>query len=213
MQNKIIDRFKQQSNSFKAFAIVGSVALLLAVGITSSLALFTDQKTVVNTFEMNSDFGVEIIEPSFVSEDATNVVPLQVIPKDPQVKNSGSVDIWAIAQVSVPIFSGEVVDNETGAKETVSNVNLYNWTVNTGWTEHEVTEKDGVRTYTYFLTDPVAANTTSVSIFDSVQLINLTESSGITTSNIPVTGYAIQKEGLEDIETAWDAYKKQNGIS
>lgn len=29
---------------------------------------------------------------------------------------------------------------------------------------------------------------------------------------ITATGYGIQSEGLPDIETAWDAYKKQNGI-
>lgn len=50
-------------------------------------------------------------------------------------------------------------------------------------------------------------------IFEEVVVANLAEAQGQSGSKtITATGYGIQSEGLPDVETAWDAYKKQNGI-
>ncbi len=86
--NKIISYFKE--NKKKRNTILGGVAVCLLIAVcTSTYSYFSAKDKVVNKLDV-SDLSFEIEEPNW-EEPNTPVKPGDVLPKDPQIVNTGEI--------------------------------------------------------------------------------------------------------------------------
>lgn len=191
---------------------VGLIAVLLVaiLGIGASFAYLVAQKQIENVFSLDTNLAIELTEPSFVKEDAKDMVPAQKIAKDPTVSNTGSVDAYIAASVKVPVFSGNYLNSDNKVV-VANNKDLFSYGLGEGWTEIGTpVVKDGFSTHTYVYNTELKATQSATPIFDEIALMNLTESVGITDTSVDVTAYAIQSHGFSSPEEAYAAYLAQS---
>ena len=89
-----------------------SLLLTGALAAGGTLAYLTDKDSVTNQFVVGK-VDIEGNEPSYApdSDGKTNhIVPTQVIPKDPRIKNKGKNDSYVYMDVSIPIAKVIVAD-------------------------------------------------------------------------------------------------------
>ena len=232
MATAVVNEPKKSSKKKRSMAVAGVLAGCLALGGT--LAYLTDTDSVTNRFTVDTDLDIQLVEPTWtalpdaddngIPDAAENMAPTQTVDKDPIVENIGTVDAWIAAKVKVPVFTGEMLNDE-GKVVSVTDQDLFTYEVNEGWTQvGEATVEDGYRVYTYVYANMLAGATgegetaviaKTASIFDEVTLANLTHDIGVTDTQIDVDAYAIQALGFDDAETAYTAYQNQQatGVS
>ncbi len=89
----------------KVAAFFTAAALCGALAVGSSMAYLTDHDSVTNKFSVGK---VDIVghEPNYTPDNdgkTNNIVPTQVIKKDPQIENVGKNDAYVYLDVSIPI--------------------------------------------------------------------------------------------------------------
>ena len=226
--------------------IVTAIILALVLVIGGILAYFTDVQTKHNKFTTGK---VEILvdEPSWPGNPITNpeydpdtnpdvpptiepevpVVPNQEVNKDPQVTNLGTGEVYAFAEVIVPVKNVKIGSSQTAAPTQLFTFVNENGTagINAGWIEvsHTPTtltaETENI-TYVFAyathdtttdkdkLTALTTNQTTAKPVFSKVKFADVTESeytaNGMQNQQFEVTvnGYGIQKEGLNSTEPA-----------
>lgn len=109
---------KNRKNAIMAGSLAGVLAL------TGAFAYLTDNDSKTNTFTVG-DVKLQLIEDTWYDEDgnvkndtndngipdfAENVVPTQIITKDPQIKNTGKNDSFVYLEVEVPKAALYTVD-------------------------------------------------------------------------------------------------------
>ena len=166
--------------------LVAALCLCLVVG--GVMALFTDTDTATNTFTIG-DVDINLTEPNWDPDNASNLSPGATVAKDPQVVNASETNpCYAFLTVAVP----KDTDGE-----------LFSYEVNEGWTllSSETSEED-VNTYVYAYgtlekegMTSLAAGETTASLFDNVTLSDRSEFDD-DSYDIPVNAYAIQVTDL-----------------
>ncbi len=201
--------YPEKENNKKYVVAVIALLLIAALGIGVSFAYLVAQDSINNRFNLDTNLSISLTEPSFVEENAKNLVPAQVVAKDPTITNDGTVEAYVAATVKVPVFSGKYLD-AANALKVAKDVDLFSYTLGNGWSEIGTPfVKDGFSTHTYVYADTLASSASASPIFDSVTLANLTEDAGITDTSIDVTAYAIQSVGFETSQEAYEAYLAQ----
>ena len=206
-----------------------AIMLVAALAITGALAFLTAKDSAENKFTVGN-VDIELTEPSWVEADGENIVPGQVIAKDPTITNTGKNDAYVYMMVEIPkAYSTDIVFKNDSGKSTVetkSHYPLFSFDTNEGWTlinSQVGTEDDGYDYYLYGY-DASLAPTESTTLFNEVVFANVTENfvnsitgKPIINLAIKVTGYAIQsdfynKEAGESATaaTAWKLFAKQN---
>lgn len=89
------------------------ICLLATAIIGTTLAYFTDTDQKTNTFTVGN-VDITLTEPNWVEENAVNMYPGQVLPKDPVVTNVGSNPCLVRIKITV--------DGQTHANNTVEGV-------------------------------------------------------------------------------------------
>lgn len=227
-----------QPSEKRKLPVVLSIAVCAVCVLGLVVALLTDSQTALNKF-LPSSGGVNasLIEEKWNTEDtdkngipdaAENLVPKQVVPKDPVLVNHSSIDVYMFMTVRVPVLTCSADDalyvGEDRAFAAVERLPLFKFGTGTDdsdfvegisckWVQYEAPEyssesKDGktqeFATFTYLYTDKVSAavDETSFSktepLFTSVQLENITESARFSMADILVKGYSVQAVGFED---------------
>lgn len=197
---------KKVSKRIKMGVMSGVLAGTLC--IAGVAAYLTDTESVTNNLNLDTNFAITLTEPSFVADDAKDLAPTQTVAKDPTITNSGTVDGYVAVQVKVPVFDGKMINAE-GKIATVTDQDLFTYTVNTGWTQvGEPTVKDGFRTYTYVYSD-VLSGAETATVFDDVTVVNLAEGIATTDTTIDIVAYGIQSQGFTSATDAYNAYVAQ----
>lgn len=121
------------SKKNKAKLSVLALALVACMAVVGISAYFTDGDSVTNEFTIGS-VDIDLVEPNWKEENAENIVPGQEIVKDPKVINTGINDAYVFTIVQVP---GAVVQmaNADGSVAEEVKTELFEYTVNQGWTE------------------------------------------------------------------------------
>ena len=192
-----------------------AVCTLATLALVSSAAFsyFTDKEEKTNTFTIGS-VDVVLEEPSWPGDDPTDesekdLVPCEVVAKDPQITNTGKNDAYVYLEVTLPKAT-VVTANEDGTKNEAQNQALFTYTINDGWTlMDEYTAEDSTKvTYVYAYNQVLSPLETTQALFNEVTLINLIEGQDIEmTQNIDIVAKAIQKDGVGSIQ---EAYSKLN---
>ena len=202
--------------------ILAAVVLLLVFVIGGAIAYFTDTDEKTNVFTIGN-VDITLTEPSWNLTDTNNnnipdaaedMLPGESVAKDPTINNvSTKSPAYVFVKVEVPCTTVT-----TGTPEEI-----FTYTVNSGWTELNVSNSlpvactsGGTATHVYYYgsngtlttlakaADDSTPTSTSTAVFSSVTLRStLTGNEGLTgEKNIVVTGYGIQTEGLSSTTPA-----------
>ena len=217
---------KKRKNTKKIALSLATLGVLGTLAIGGTMAYLTDAEKTTNTFTVGK-VQVDLEEKNYPgngSDTVKNLVPNQIVPKDPQVANTGNNASINFISVSIPMQK-VVVAADDGTKQTAAMTELFqtrsgdgafgNGNVNSKWilvdtkyydasgiasTTASDTTKNVVRVYGY--NEKLATNATSAALFDSVKLVNLVEGQADTsTQNIDVKAYAIQATDITGITT------------
>ena len=202
-----------------------AISILGVVAISGIFAYLTDNESKENVFTIGN-VDIELLEPSWeidgetvldangneIPDFAENVLPGQVIDKDPQIKNVGSNDAYVFMKVTVPkdwaITADEDGELENNGENVQTELFTYeidrdNWRQISGYYEND----DGsvTRYYAYKAVLPADdtddANVTTP-LFESVQLANVinTAFTKTTDTNIKIEAYAIQCDAIPNAD-------------
>lgn len=198
-------------------------ALCGAMAIGSSMAYLTDHDSVTNKFSVGK-VDIEGQEPNYTPDPdgkTNNILPTQVIKKDPQIKNVGKNDAYVYIDVSIPIAKVITVNaagnrlNGGVAKDT----ELFTQNnVSKKWTLMYNKRVGDNMVYTYSYNEILAPGKTTDPVFNSLTAANIIEGQlDGKDLNVPVRYYAIQElntgEGTtipQKAASAWKKYELQN---
>lgn len=182
---------RRNSNGISARVLVMAVALTLIIGgiIGGSVAWLTDKTdAVVNTFTVG-DINITLAETT----TDFKMVPGKSIAKNPKVTvKGGSEACWLFVKI----------DESTNLSQFIE----YN--IATGWTKlkdgvyyREVAASDGNQSF-----DVISGNSVTVKTDVTKTMLN-----GLTDATKPTltfTAYAVQKDNMNNVNTAWAEAQK-----
>lgn len=198
--------------------MIGAGLLCTALAVGSTVAYLTDKDEVTNQFTVGR-VEIEGKEPGYTPDPGgktEDIVPTEVIPKDPQITNIGKNDAYVYMDVSIPVAKVITVDeqgkrqNGGAAKET----ELFTMNeLSEQWTLMYQKRVGDSMVYTYSYNNILAPQETTAPLFQSVTFANVVEGQLEERQlDIPVNFYAIQSlntgEGSSVAEQAADAWLK-----
>ena len=178
-------------NKRKILLLAALLAIVAILGVGGTLAYFTADESVTNTFTVGN-VKIELTEPNWTasgSEDAPEVYPGEALKKDPTVKNVGANPCF----VRVKVEGLDCLKTEGDGEEMLIHVrtNYVADALGADWVLYE----DGYYYYKHVL---AADETTATPVFDSIVIPTALENgNGTTKYNIEVTAYAVQAQGAK----------------
>ncbi len=191
---------------------IALAAVITALAAGGTAAYLTDFETATNSFTVGK-VDIDLDEPNWKPEDNTDLVPTQVIRKDPYVANKGVNEAFVYLEVSVPVRNVITVAKD-GTRNALAKTELFSFTKNKDWTQLERTEVGQNMVYTYAYNHILKPGTKTTTLFDTVALANIIEGQLDTQQiDMPVRAYAIQATNTGDdkttvLEQATAAYQK-----
>lgn len=208
----------------RAAATIAACAAALALMVGGTMAYLTDTETTTNTFTVGK-VSIDLQEPNYPgngSDETTDIVPGEEIPKDPSVKNTGKNTAVVFTRVNIPM-KNVITANEDGTRVNggaAQNTELFLFkndeggsynSVNSNWIElsttylndkGEVVEKDSAtmcsRLYGY--KHVLGVDETTKPVFSTVKFANLIEGQDDEASeDIDIYSYAIQASNIAGV--------------
>ena len=93
-----MNKKKKKRSPALAAAIVAVFMLLV---IVTTMAMFTSKDLITNTFEAGR-LDIVLLEPNWKASNAKNIVPGDVVAKDPKIVNNDEVDAYVFLKVTIP---------------------------------------------------------------------------------------------------------------
>ena len=201
---------------------------LIAVGgtilITAGIqAYLTDTDTATNTFTIG-EIQIDTLEPNYPgngSDEVKDLVPLEEIKKDPQIKNSGKNRAIVFTQVDIPMVN-LITAQDDGERNAKGNTELFDFRTETGAYDsvdenwilinllyldadgNEVASDKAVtcrRLYGY--RKQLEEDEITTSLFDVVRLANVIEEQiDNTVQQIKITSYGVQADNIKGLTSA-----------
>lgn len=183
----------------KKTIIACAAAAIMMVGGVS--AYFTATDAATNTWTIGN-IAIELQEPEYDASDKENIVPKQVLPKDPKVKNTGKNDAFVFLKVSIPKESVSTLSEE-GIMLGTRMQELFEYSIENGWDQIQQIDDYNRNIYWFAYaadgkcTALAPGNTTPVLFKDGVITFkNIVEGQLGDEVSIPVEAYAIQTTNL-----------------
>lgn len=211
------------------FRTIIACGLVISVAVGSTVAYLTDAETATNTFTVGK-VKIALSEPNYPGNDsdqAKDLVPNEIVKKDPQVKNVGINDAIIYLKVEVPKADVTLVEDggARGNKKVQEIFTLKNLKTGDDDTWMEIRKDDSTTdkcVYVFAYKTKLAKDTTTTPLFDEVRLKNVLEGEiDATTQNIKINAYAIQADNILDVDTTtldkatlgkvYDIYVNQSG--
>lgn len=110
--------------------ILPAAACVLALGAFAggAMAYLTDVDTATNTFTVG-EIRIDTLEPNYPgngSDETTDLVAMQEVPKDPEIKNTGKNRAICFIQVDIPM-ADLITAQEDGTRNEQANTELFNF--------------------------------------------------------------------------------------
>ena len=160
------------------------------------------------------DVSIDLTEDEWNPEEGEDLIPQAVIPKNPEVTNTGSLDAWVFLRVSIPVRNISVVDPDTQRKLSAADTELFTFEPDGNWElVSEVVSADTAE-YVYGYETTVAPGESTTELFREVKLVNYLEGELDTEEKfvIPVEAVAIQwnvEQADAGLERIYGEYLKQ----
>lgn len=189
-------------------ATMMACALAGAMAVGGTFAYLTDSEGSVNTFTIGK-VQIDLEEPNWHPEDTEDIVPNELIKKDPQVENTGTNLAYVFAEVKIPARN-IILANPDGTRMEAGVHDLFTYGtvtmdgdreqytaggLNAGWSliKSSVAVAEGYSTYIFGYNQPVGKGEKTLTVFDRVKFANLVEGQLDSQDvDIPVKAYAIQ---------------------
>ena len=207
----------------KKLMTVLALVLVIAMSVAGTYAYLTSQDTVTNTFTVgnvqikldeakaNAD-GTLVQGADRVKANEYKLLPGHKYAKDPTVTVlKGSENSYVKMTVT---FTKAAELDAIFAPNGANLLSIFNGYNSTNWIYKNVTEDTdaNTRTYEFWYKETVAAPTADVALdalFDSITVPeNLTNAQLATINDMTITvnAYAIQADGFDDADDAWDHF-------
>lgn len=169
----------------KTITVTVACVLAFAACIGGALAYLTDTDKAVNTFTIG-EIRIDTLEPNYPgngSDEVSDLVAMEEVKKDPQIKNTGKNRAIVFMQVDIPM-SELITAQEDGTRNPLANVELFDFrtqkgeydSVDAGWElidttyldeDMNVLDEDSL-TYKVVKLDPPATENTGSTVFTPV---------------------------------------------
>lgn len=196
----------------KVWLVVASIAILL-IGTMSTLAYFTDQEKVTNTFtvgKVHIDLDEKNVDDTLAGlardqENQYHLIPGQKYVKDPTVHVvPNSSDCYVYVTVDNQIAGIEAATEKEGYKTIADQMKANGWSA--------LAEKDGLTVYAYKDTVAQSAAQTDLVVFEEFKVDGEKGTNDSIAkhkdSKIIVNAYAIQAAGFDNALEAWNTASK-----
>lgn len=182
----------------KVLLLVLCAALLVGASVAGTVAYLTSKDTVTNTFtvgkvaitmdEANVDEYGELADLTRVQENTYKLIPGHTYTKDPTIRvDAESENCYLFAEVKNQISGIE-------AETTIHNQMVANdWTLLAGSTD------------TYYYKDTCAAGSIVPTFAEFKIREDVQDLSAYKDLTVVVTAYAVQADGFDTAQDAWDA--------
>ena len=185
----------------KALLLVLCAILLVVASVLGTLAYLKDEATVTNTFTVGNvaitlnetdvdEYGVAIENAPPVTENEYKLIPGHKYKKDPIIHvDADSEDCYLFVKITDNIADIQAPD--TIAQQLAAN----GWALVDGETD-------------VYYHNAVASKSTDVPVFDYFKIKGEVESTELATyngKNIVVIAYAVQEDGFNNAQAAWEA--------
>lgn len=102
-QEQVKNKIDLRTKIIAAFVIVACLSVA-GIGLSATIAYFTSQDEQVNnlTVDEGLEGKMDLVEPNWCADQATDMVPTQTVAKDPKIFNTGDIDTYMFAEVKVP---------------------------------------------------------------------------------------------------------------
>lgn len=180
--------------------------LLIAGSVAGTLAYLTDTKEATNTFTVgkvkitldeapvNKETGKKEAGDRVTSYTDVLLVPGRVIDKDPTVHvEEGSEKCYLFVKITNGLAGIET--NDDAAATIAAQIEANGWTELENGVYYRVVEKTAERDYVVFRTFTVDKDNTNDTL------------AGLSTRYLNITAYAVQFEGMADVNAAWNVVK------
>ena len=208
---------------------IAACAMALSMAVGGTMAYMTDSETVTNTVTVGK-VKIALSEPNYPgneSDQVKDLVPNEIVKKDPQVQNTGINDAIIYLKVEVPKADVTVAESSgtRGEKKVQEIFTLKNLKTGDDGTWMEIRKDDSATdkcVYIFAYKTKLAKDATTTPLFDEVQLKNVLEREiDATTQDIKINAYAIQADNILDVDTTtldqttlgkvYDIYVNQSG--
>lgn len=205
----------------KALLLTFGAVLLVAASVFGTLAYLTSTDEVVNTFTVGSvaikldeakvtpdGKVVEGAEAGRVKENSYKLMPGHTYSKDPTVhvdEASESCYVFVKVENGISAFEAATETTEGGYKKIADQIKAKGWTAltegdNVYYKEYDKNATPATRDFVVFENFKIADNANNVEGWAEIEA----------TTTIKVTAYAIQADGFDNADDAWDAFQAQN---
>ena len=177
----------------KALLLTLCAALLVCATVLVTMAFLTDTATVTNTFTVGNvaitldeavvDEDGQATETRTETGNSYKLIPGKTYDKDPKVTVvADSEDCWLFVKLENGLSA--IIADEAAIETQMTDI---------GWANN-----------IYAYKDKVAAETT-INVFNSFTLTDDAKVENYKTAEIVVTAYAVQADGFDTAEEAWNA--------
>ncbi|MBR2784900.1 MAG: InlB B-repeat-containing protein [Clostridia bacterium] len=186
---------------------VGTLVMVLIVfAIAGVVAYFTDSASMKNKFTVEiGNVDITLTETRFDStQTMANILPGQVIEKNPAIENVGVTPAYVYLKVTVP---KEGYTDSSGNTET--GIPFFSYSKDNSWTEMTAyrQETDTSVTKVYYYNSILQPRTSTTELFQTVTVANFPNFDSLTneTENIEIYAYAIESN-LPEVQPGENAF-------
>lgn len=174
-------------------AIVAAGIFAAASGMTNAY-LVRETQTLHNIITPGG-ISIALTEPAWDPESAQDLVPRQIIAKDPVVTNNGQNAAWVFLRVAVPVRTVATVDPQTKKKEPKADTELFAFDAQAGWELVDSSTDAAAVHYVYGYQKLLSPGESTGALFTEVTFANVLEGEidGTEPLEIPVEAVAIQE--------------------
>lgn len=187
----------------KLIMAAAAILALAAAGTGASVAWMTDAHQADNIITVG-DVSIDLTEDEWNPEEGKDLIPQAVIPKNPEVTNTGSLDAWVFLRVSIPVRNISVVNPDTQRKLPAADTELFSFEPDGNWElVSEVVSADTAE-YVYGYKTTVAPGESTTELFQEVKLVNYLEGELDTEEKFVIT--------VEAVAIQWNAERADAGL-
>ena len=202
----------------KIIAALAASILIVVATVSGTLAYLTATETVTNTFTVGN-VEIELEEPNWPDTIPEQILPNQVIEKDPQVTNTGNYGAVVFLKVDVPtknythvaddgtvgelsykdvVYLRNINSSEAGSLSVHETSFDENWMLLTGDGYSKINTNDNTgSSYILAYETILEPGKTTTPAFQNIQIANAIEGAFVhVTQEIGVTAYAIQASDI-----------------
>lgn len=212
--HRVVARKKRENNTGKVknkargyrriqvcIAMFAAAVAAVSLSVAGTVAFMTDAETAENSI-VPGTLSIELDEPGF--SPGTVLEPKAKVPKDPKVKNTGSVPMIAYMRVGIPVKRVATVDGDSKMIIPAAEQELFSFIPDSSWSliEKYSTDGPGGIKHVYYVFGYVEKilepGESSKPLFPDIEFVNLLEGELEYASEleVPVSAYGLQEKHI-----------------